>query len=133
MLPGFRRITRTLFLRAVNRSDYERWRNPFSLEGWWETRTQKVAAFIPKGTRVIEFGRASGGSSRTSIQAAPISPRTWSTEALGRFCAMLRSHFLLDRGFAIQIEQTGGTGSQYLDGRQGLIRLPLDWVINKLE
>jgi lipopolysaccharide transport system ATP-binding protein len=52
--------------------------------------------------------------------------------SVGSDTPMVRSHFLLDRGVAIQIEQTGGAGSHYLDGRQGLIRLPLDWVVDKV-
>ena len=56
MLPSLPRIARTLFLRGINRPDYKRWGNPESLEPWWETRTQRIAALIPKGTRVIEFG-----------------------------------------------------------------------------
>jgi hypothetical protein len=47
---------KTLFLRAINRSDYRRWSNPENLEAWWESRTREIATLIPKGTRVIEFG-----------------------------------------------------------------------------
>lgn len=43
-------------MRAFNRSDYERWGNPKSLEPWWESRTRQVAGLIPKRARVIEFG-----------------------------------------------------------------------------
>lgn len=56
MLPRFPGIARTLYLKAINRSDYERWRHPDSLETWWEPRTRKIATLIPKGIRVIEFG-----------------------------------------------------------------------------
>ena len=55
-LPSIPRIARTLFLKAINRSDYHRWRNPENLEAWWESRTEKIATLIPRGTRVIEFG-----------------------------------------------------------------------------
>ena len=52
--------------------------------------------------------------------------------SVGSDTPMLRSHFFLDRGVAIQIEQTGGAGSHYSDGRQGLVRLPLDWDVRKV-
>ena len=60
VLPSLPRIGRTLFLSGMNRSDYGRWEKPESLEAWWETRTQKVATLVPKGTRVIEFGAGRG-------------------------------------------------------------------------
>jgi hypothetical protein len=45
---------------AVNaflaRSDNARWSNPANLEGWWEARTVKLAAFLPRAARIIEFG-----------------------------------------------------------------------------
>jgi Methyltransferase domain len=56
ILRGLPRIARTLYLRATGRSDYVRWRDPNSLELWWEGRTRKIAALIPSGSRVIEFG-----------------------------------------------------------------------------
>jgi hypothetical protein len=42
--------------RAIGRSDYARWTDDVNLETWWEARTQKLAALVPKDTRVIEFG-----------------------------------------------------------------------------
>jgi len=81
MLRGVRRIARTLFLRTLNRSDYERWSNPDSLEAWWETRTQKIADLIPKGTRVIEFGAG----------------RRWLESYLDPSCIYIASD-LVDRG-----------------------------------
>jgi len=42
--------------RSIGRSDYARWAGKENLETWWESRTQKLAAMVPKGTRVIEFG-----------------------------------------------------------------------------
>jgi hypothetical protein len=42
--------------RLIGRSDYARWADVQSLETWWESRSRKLAAMIPKGTRVIEFG-----------------------------------------------------------------------------
>lgn len=53
--------------------------------------------------------------------------------SVGSDTPMLRSHFLLDRGIAIQIEQTGGVGGHFSDGRPGLIRLPLDWDVQKVD
>jgi len=50
------RWMKNVVLRSLGRSDYERWADPGNLEAWWETRTQKLAAMVPKGTRVIEFG-----------------------------------------------------------------------------
>jgi hypothetical protein len=38
------------------RSDDARWHRPENLESWWESRTAKLAAFVPKGARIIEFG-----------------------------------------------------------------------------
>jgi lipopolysaccharide transport system ATP-binding protein len=52
--------------------------------------------------------------------------------SVGSDTPLLRSHFFLDKGVAIQIEQTGGPGSHYSDGRQGLVRLPLDWDVRKV-
>lgn len=50
---------KTMLLRALRRSDYKRWTNPRSLEGWWEPRTEKIARLIPNSSRVIEFGAGS--------------------------------------------------------------------------
>ena len=58
-LSALRRISKTVVLKSFNRADYRRWTNPASFESWWETRTQKVAALIPRGSRVIEFGAGS--------------------------------------------------------------------------
>jgi hypothetical protein len=55
-LGAARRVTKMVLFRLLGRSDYERWGDPSSLETWWESRTQKLAALIPAGTRVIEFG-----------------------------------------------------------------------------
>ena len=53
MMP---RIARVSVQRLLGRSDYARWSNPESLEKWWDTRTQKLARFIPAQSRVVEFG-----------------------------------------------------------------------------
>jgi Methyltransferase domain len=42
--------------RSIGRSDYERWADAGNLEAWWDSRTRKLAAMVPGGTRVIEFG-----------------------------------------------------------------------------
>lgn len=75
------RIGKTVLLKSLNRSDYQRWTNPSSLEAWWETRTQKIAALIPRGTRVIEFGAG----------------RRWLESYLDPSCSYLPSD-LVDRG-----------------------------------
>jgi hypothetical protein len=50
------RVAKILILKMRYRSDYSRWTDSRSLETWWGTRTEKMAQFIPKNTRVIEFG-----------------------------------------------------------------------------
>jgi len=45
-----------LIATLLQKTDYPRWRDPRSLESWWATRTEELAAFVPKGSRVIEFG-----------------------------------------------------------------------------
>jgi hypothetical protein len=43
---------------ALKKTDRKRWTDPRSFHADWEPRTEKIAAFIPKNTRVIEFGAA---------------------------------------------------------------------------
>lgn len=81
MLPRSPRIARTLFLKAIGRSDYQRWKNPDSLEAWWESRTRQIALLIPRGTRVIEFGAG----------------KRWLESYLDRSCSYIPSD-LIDRG-----------------------------------
>lgn len=50
------RIGKILIFKALHRSDNKRWVAPDSLETWWDTRTEKMARFIPNNTRIIEFG-----------------------------------------------------------------------------
>src|ERR1051326_7663170 len=50
------RLTKALLLKVARRSDYKRWTNSNNLETWWSARTEKIAALIPGGVRVIEFG-----------------------------------------------------------------------------
>lgn len=38
------------------KTDYQRWSDPSSLEAWWAPRARELAAFVPSGSRVIEFG-----------------------------------------------------------------------------
>jgi methyltransferase family protein len=52
----FPRVLKMLLCKLFHRSDYKRWTDPHSLESWWDTRTEKIAQFIPKNTRVLEFG-----------------------------------------------------------------------------
>lgn len=52
--------------------------------------------------------------------------------SVGSDTPMIRGHFRLEREVTFQIEQTGGVGSQYSDGRPGLVRLPLDWDRRKI-
>jgi hypothetical protein len=59
-LGAARRVTKMVLFRLLGRSDYERWADPGNLEAWWESRTQKLAALVPAGTRVIEFGAGRG-------------------------------------------------------------------------
>jgi hypothetical protein len=55
-LPKLLRITEVLIDRVFQRSDYRRWTKQENLETWWEPRTKRIAEFIPKNSRVIEFG-----------------------------------------------------------------------------
>jgi hypothetical protein len=56
---SLRRVARNAAARLMRRSDYDRWGDPQNLEKWWEERTQKMAALVPHGSRVIEFGAGS--------------------------------------------------------------------------
>lgn len=56
IIPMAPRMLRGVVNALLVRSDNERWGNEANLEQWWETRTIKLAAFVPKGARVIEFG-----------------------------------------------------------------------------
>jgi hypothetical protein len=53
------RIAEVLIDRVFQRSDYRRWAKPENLETWWEPRTKRIAEFIPRNSRVIEFGSGS--------------------------------------------------------------------------
>jgi len=53
--------------------------------------------------------------------------------SVGADTPMLRAHFLLEREISFHIEQTGGVGGHFSDGRPGLVRLPLDWDVQKVE
>ena len=76
--PELPRIARTFLLKALDRSDYKRWNNAENLHAWWETRTQAIAALVPKGARVINSGPAGGGSNAISIRAVHTLPQTLS-------------------------------------------------------
>jgi hypothetical protein len=58
-MQSLRRVARNAAARLMRRSDYSRWGDPENLEKWWEERTQKMAALVPKSSRVIEFGAGS--------------------------------------------------------------------------
>jgi hypothetical protein len=50
------RLATVSLQKLRGRADYARWSNPENLEQWWDSRTQTIAALIPPGSRVIEFG-----------------------------------------------------------------------------
>lgn len=50
------RVARNSAMRCLVRADYQRWSSPQGLEQWWDERTQRLAALIPAGSRLIEFG-----------------------------------------------------------------------------
>ncbi len=50
------RVAAVTLQKLLGRSDYKRWSNPENLETWWDSRTQKLAGFIPARSRVLEFG-----------------------------------------------------------------------------
>jgi hypothetical protein len=56
VVPMLPRVGKGVVNRLLVRSDDARWRSPDNLENWWEARTAKLAAFVPSGARVIEFG-----------------------------------------------------------------------------
>jgi Methyltransferase domain len=41
---------------VLQKTDYRRWSDASSLEASWKPRTQRAAALVPNGSRVIEFG-----------------------------------------------------------------------------
>jgi lipopolysaccharide transport system ATP-binding protein len=51
---------------------------------------------------------------------------------VGSDTPMIQSHFLVERGLAFTVEQTGGIGGHLSDGRQGLLRLALPWTVQRL-
>ena len=53
------RTVQTLVSRIFLQSYYSKWTDQHSLEAWWEPRTRKIAEFVPKHTKVIEFGSGS--------------------------------------------------------------------------
>jgi hypothetical protein len=56
LLRSCRRVVRNVVLKLQKRADYRRWTSPDGLQHWWDERTRLIAAMIPPGTRVIEFG-----------------------------------------------------------------------------
>jgi len=51
--------------------------------------------------------------------------------SVGADTPMVQSHFNVEREISFTIEQAGGAGSQYSDGRAGFIRVPLDWDVRR--
>ena len=56
VLRSGRRVVRNAARRLRKRADYPRWTSADGLQHWWDERTQLIAAMVPPGTRVIEFG-----------------------------------------------------------------------------
>ena len=52
---------------------------------------------------------------------------------IGADTPLIQSHFLVDRVLAFVVEQTGGVGGHISDGRQGLLRPELPWIIDRAE
>jgi len=50
------RVLRNAVMSLRGRADYKRWASSNGLEAWWEERTQQLAALVPVGSRIIEFG-----------------------------------------------------------------------------
>ena len=50
------RVARNVVNCLRRQSDYRRWTDINNYEQWWDSRTQKIARFIPPNSRVIEFG-----------------------------------------------------------------------------
>jgi hypothetical protein len=50
------RALKTFTLRAFHGSDRSRWSNTDNLNAEWEPRTATMAQWIPKNSRVLEFG-----------------------------------------------------------------------------
>jgi hypothetical protein len=55
-LQFWTRVSRNLVHRLLGLSDRKRWANLENYEPWWDARTIKLAALVPPGSRVIEFG-----------------------------------------------------------------------------
>jgi hypothetical protein len=51
-----RRLIQVFTLRRSRTSDYARWSDADNLHAWWHERTIKLAALVPPGSAVIEFG-----------------------------------------------------------------------------
>jgi hypothetical protein len=58
------RVSRNALKWWTGRADYDRWSSPQGLEAWWDERTKMLAAYVPPGTCVIEFG-----AGRRSLEA----------------------------------------------------------------
>ena|SRR5690349_8642374 len=49
-------MDRRVVSALLQRTDYRRWSDLHSIDADWEPRTRLIATFVPKGSRVIEFG-----------------------------------------------------------------------------
>jgi lipopolysaccharide transport system ATP-binding protein len=52
--------------------------------------------------------------------------------SVGSDTPMIQSHFLIERGLAFSVENTGGVGAHLSEGRQGVLRPALPWTIRRL-
>jgi hypothetical protein len=50
------RLLRNAVMLATKQADYRRWGSSEGLEEWWDERTKALAALVPAGSTVIEFG-----------------------------------------------------------------------------
>ena len=57
-------MLRRVLSTVLKQTDHSRWARPGSLESWWEPRTALLAAMLPSGSRVLEFGAGNGQLAR---------------------------------------------------------------------
>jgi hypothetical protein len=50
------RLLRNALMLLTQRADYQRWSSSKGLEAWWDERTRALAALVPEGSTVLEFG-----------------------------------------------------------------------------
>ena len=54
-LAGYAKVSRTIALRLLRRTDAKKWRE-YSFPSEWDLRTRQIAAFVPSDSTVYEFG-----------------------------------------------------------------------------